>query len=241
MRPLILIHSQDPEFYLLFSHILNADGFASALSGSTEEALGFAIKRKPEAIILDCHKDDDEAPRLCTKLKEKGDTREIPVVALIGAEAESRHLDLLKAGIDESFTRPFAPVKLLAWLRTALAVPDTAYNENGELRHGAISLNQQTHRVHCNGREIHLPPIEFRLLQHLLLAPGRVWSREELMKAAWRQDASADLRSVDTHIARLRKSLKAVLGMDVIRTVRSAGYSLEDAGPRAPDIGEPAA
>ena len=87
-------------------------------------------------------------------------------------------------------------------------------------------LERQTHRTFFRQKEIVMPPIEFKLLRSLLAQPGKVFSREELVTAAWPEHAAAtDVRGVDVHIARLRKRLRASVGSDVIRTVRSAGYA----------------
>lgn len=230
MKPMILIHSNDADFYLVFSHILEADGFSCELAATASVTAAKSLESKPGAIILDSQDEDDGTLQLCVALKQHRDLRQIPVVALITASAAARHLEFLEAGIDECFVRPFAPARLLAYLRTTLDPAPPGDDGVAMLSHGGIQLNRQTHRVHCNGREIHLPPIEFRLLLHLLEAEGRICTREELMSAAWQvQDGSPDLRGVDTRIARLRKKLKDALEVDIIRTVRAAGYGLKDA------------
>jgi len=229
MKPLVLISSRDPEFYLLFSHILDVDGFASELAGSVREALRFAAERKPLAIILDVQPSGHTGTDLCARLKKQASTRNIPVAALVAPGGEAQHLGLLKAGVDEIFVRPFAPVKLLGFLHSKIARQSSANVKQGkrQLRYGGIEINEETFRVHCRGQEVYLPRIEFRLLRLLLESPGTVFSREELATAGWLEGLPADLRSVDVHIARLRKALKKVLHQDVIRTVRSAGYALE--------------
>lgn len=230
MKPLILIHSHDADFYLVFSHILEADGFSCELAAAASVTAAKSLESKPSAIILDSQDEGDGSLQLCMALKQHGDLRHIPVVALITASAAARHLEFLEAGIDECFIRPFAPARLLAYLRARLNPSPSEGDGAAMLSHGGILLNRQTHRVHCNGREIHLPPIEFRLLLHLLEAEGRVCTREELMSAAWQaHDGSPDPRGVDTRIARLRKKLKDALDTDLIRTVRAAGYGLKDA------------
>jgi two-component system phosphate regulon response regulator PhoB len=94
---------------------------------------------------------------------------------------------------------------------------------------GDISVDRAGHRVTRNGAEVHLGPTEFRLLDHFIQHPGRVFSREQLLDAVWGSDVYVETRTVDVHIGRLRKALSKGGGDDPIRTVRSAGYSL-DAG-----------
>ncbi|MEL0080050.1 MAG: winged helix-turn-helix domain-containing protein, partial [Rhodospirillales bacterium] len=87
-----------------------------------------------------------------------------------------------------------------------------------------------THRVQRSGQKIHLGPTEFRLLQHFMQRPGRVFSREQLLDAVWGHDIYVEMRTVDVHIRRLRKALNIEGNPDLIRTVRSAGYALDASG-----------
>jgi two-component system phosphate regulon response regulator PhoB len=93
-----------------------------------------------------------------------------------------------------------------------------------------ISMDLAAHRVHRDGAEIKLGPTEFRLLRHFLEYPGRVFSREQLLDAVWGRDVYVEPRTVDVHIRRLRKALNDNGKLDLIRTVRSAGYALEPEG-----------
>ncbi|OAP38640.1 winged helix-turn-helix transcriptional regulator [Sinorhizobium americanum] len=231
MKPLVLICSQDVELYLFLSHILGVDGFASEPAGDVKEALALADERELQAVVLDCAPTNATGSTICAGLKGEPRTGGLPVIALIGPGAENQYLDLLKAGIDESFVRPIAPAKLLDCLRTKLALPKPGSNgiENGSwLCCGSLEMKPDAHRVRGNGHDIHLGPIEFNLLRHLLEAPGKVFSRDELIDAAWPDNIHIGARTVDVHISRIRKALKTASPGSVIRTVRSAGYSLEE-------------
>ncbi|WP_245424659.1 winged helix-turn-helix domain-containing protein [Sinorhizobium sp. BJ1] len=92
----------------------------------------------------------------------------------------------------------------------------------------ATSRCLASHRVCCNGQQIHLGPIEFNLLCHLIENGGKVCSRDELIGAASPDNIYVDARTVDVHIARLRKALKSVSHRSVIRTIRQAGYATEE-------------
>jgi len=223
MKPLVLICSKDAELYLFLSHILEADGFTSEPAGGVKEALALADERELQAVVLDCGPASATGSTICTRLKGEPRTGNLPVIALIAPGAESQHLDLLKAGIDESFVRPIAPAKLLDCLRTKLALP----KPGSWLRCGSLEMKLDAHRVRGSGQDIHLGPIEFNLLRHLLEAPGKVFSREELIDAAWPDNIHIGARTVDVHISRIRKALRTVSPGGVIRTIRAAGYSLE--------------
>ncbi|WP_353646861.1 response regulator transcription factor [Mesorhizobium sp. WSM2239] len=230
MKPLIVIYSQDAEFYLVLSHILEVDGFASTLTGNVEETLELAAETQVQAVVLDCRPDNTVA-KACARLKQDPRTSALPVVALIAPGAEGQHIELLKSGIDECFVRPMAPGKLLDYLRSRLVAdrpPGPATEFGRLLSYGDIEMQLDTHRVRRNGREIVLGPIEFKLLRYMLENPEKVLSRDELIEFAWPGNVYVGARTVDVHISRLRKSLKEASHNDVIRTVRLAGYALED-------------
>ncbi|MEI8703059.1 MULTISPECIES: response regulator transcription factor [unclassified Mesorhizobium] len=230
MKPLVLICSQDAEFYLFLSHILEVDGFATEPAGGAKEALALADEREFRAVVLDCGPASITGSPICARLKRQPRTGGLPIIALIAPGAENQHLDLLKAGIDESFVRPIAPAKLLDCLRARLALTKRGANglENGGwLTCGGLEMKLDAHRVRGNGHDIHLGPIEFNVLRLLIEAPGKVFSRDELIGAAWPANIHVGARTVDVHISRIRKALKTASPGSVIRTVRSAGYSLE--------------
>ena len=228
MKPTVLVYSADPDFLLVFGHILSAAGFQSTpvrdLAG-IEQARG----AQPIALVMDCQARDRGAAKLCARLKAS--QAGIAIAALMAPKADALHAEMLTAGVDESFARPFAPERLLTWLRTQLENdPVTLETDTGDMVHGDFRLERRTHRIVFRGEEVALPPIEFRLLRHMMADPGAVFSREALIKAAWPENAeNADPRAVDVHVARLRKRLSSAIGQDVIRTVRSAGYAFAPA------------
>ena len=229
MKPLIAICSHDAEFYLMLSHVLAVDGFTSALASNIDEMFELAAGTPVQAWVLDCRPDNQMAASV-GRLRQDPRTSGLPVVALIAPGAENQHIELLKSGIDEGFVRPLAPAKLLAFLHEKLATgrksglqPEDATS----LHYGDIDMQLDTHHVRCNGSEIALGPIEFKLLRYMLANPEKVHSREELIEAAWPSSVFVGPRTVDVHISRLRKSLKRASNSDMIRTVRLGGYALE--------------
>ncbi|MER9159384.1 response regulator transcription factor [Mesorhizobium sp. M0778] len=233
MKPLVLICSEDLEFYLVHSHVLQVDGFRIELARSVEEALALASEREPQAVVLDCQPASSTGSTICAQLKAECRNGGLLVIALIAPGAGNQEFDLLKAGIDESFVRPIAPAKLLDCLRAnlALAKPGSNGIANGGrlLRCGSLEMNVDARRVRGNGQDIHLGPIQFKLLRHLLETPGMVFSRVELKNAAWGEKIHVGERTVDVHISRIRKELERTSAGSVIRTIRSDGYSLEEA------------
>jgi two-component system phosphate regulon response regulator PhoB len=229
MKPLIVICSHDAEFYLMLSHVLAVDGFISALASNIDEMFELAADTPVQAWVLDCRSDNQMAASV-SRLRQNPRTSGLAVVALIAPGAENQHIELLKSGIDEGFVRPLAPAKLLAYLHWRLGPgrksgvqPDGAM----ALHYGDIEMQIDTHHVRCNGSEISLGPIEFKLLRYMLENPEKVHSREDLIQAAWPRNIYVAPRTVDVHISRLRKSLKGSSHSDTIRTVRLGGYALE--------------
>ncbi|MDF2389463.1 response regulator transcription factor [Nostoc ellipsosporum NOK] len=230
MKPLVMICSEDAEFYLVFGHILEEAGFASELAGGVEEAVRQASERRLLAVVLDCQQPGTGGPEICARLKGEPRSCALPVAALIAPGAESQHFALLKAGIDEIFVRPFAPAKLLDYLRAkSSAAPSASHGEDDQsLNFGDLKIRLASHKVRCSGQTLHLGPIEFNLLRYLIENRGKVCSRDELIEAVWPGSLDVDARTVDVHISRLRKTLKTVWPGNVIRTIRSAGYATEE-------------
>lgn len=227
MKPLVLIVSQDPEFFLIFSHILEVEGFSCALAEGPDDAVRLVTTGTSAAVIVDCQAGDQTAILLCARLKQGGATHQIPVAALVSPKADIPHLEFIKAGIDECFIRPFAPARLIAYLRNVgMRRTDPSIGLGEKLSYGQLQLGLDTFTVRYDQQDVRLPPIEFRILRHLMRWPGKVFDRQELSDAGWPENDPADERSVDVHIARLRKLLKQASDKDLIRTVRSAGYSL---------------
>ncbi|PBB23978.1 transcriptional regulator [Mesorhizobium sp. WSM4308] len=227
MRPLVLISSQDPDFFLVFGHILSVAGFDTQLMTEDKEVTRLIEVAKPLAVILDCHPGDRAIAKQCVRLKSTAATNATPVAGLVAPRSGKLHLDLIKAGVDEIFSRPFPPDQLLTWLHGKAGLARLSRETGtGDLVQGDFRLERATHRTFFKQKEITMPPIEFKLLRSLLANPGKVIGREELVATAWPEHAAAtDVRGVDVHIARLRKRLRAAVGSDVIRTVRSAGYA----------------
>ena len=132
----------------------------------------------------------------------------------------------LDTGADDYLTKPFSMTELLARLRAVLRRIRPSLAED-VVHVGDIEMDRAAHRVRRNGVEVHLGPTEYRLLDHLIQHPGRVFSREQLLDAVWGSDVYVEARTVDVHVGRLRKALNVEGAGDPIRTVRSAGYSLD--------------
>jgi len=139
---------------------------------------------------------------------------------------ESDRIRGLDTGADDYVTKPFSPRELLARVSAVLRRVRPAL-AGRLLAYADIEMDVQAHRVRRGGKPVQLGPTEFRLFRHFMEHPGRVFSRERLLDAVWTHAADIDARTVDVHVRRLRKALNTGGLPDLIRTVRSAGYSLD--------------
>ena len=224
---LVIIHTSDPDFYILMSHILAVAGFRVLLAENFD-AVAASDVSAVVAVLVDTGDNIDGGTRFCIALKANPATAQLPLLALIPARNEHSYLSLLKAGIDEAIVRPVSPERILSYLRAILGTAKGATMPSTPtrpvLRFGDIELDEQTRLVRCKSGCVELSPIEFRLLKRLLEAPGRVLSRADLIETAWPSNHHVNPRTVDVHIANLRRTLAQATGRTIIRTIRSNGY-----------------
>lgn len=237
-KPLILVCVDDIDFYYMLDHVLEAEGLETLLASGPEEIQELARDRRPGAILLDCRPRSFSAAEVCGRLKRDPRTRSIRIVALVSQGGKKDYVDIVKAGVDETLMRPVLPVQLVERLRAMFERSGDAHDrptsgqehsasERRRMEYAGVELSLDTHRVRRNGCNIHLGPIEFKLLCRLLQKPEQVLSRDELISAAWEPKVYVGPRTVDVHVGRLRKALKSVSDKDLIRTVRSVGYALD--------------
>lgn len=229
--PIVLIASVDPEYYLLLTHILETEGFRTLPCTDLLQLPTMAAEHRPAGIVLDCRIESSAAPETCAELRRSPATRTIPILALVPPDAERLHLELLKAGIDESLTRPFAPAQLVDLLRRMAGLqvqpPARASSAPGHLTVAGLELILDRHKLKRGSVVVALGALEFRMLLHLIRNPGQAFTRRQLIQAAWPEDAEVDIRTVDVHMGSLRKLIRPFANQVSIRTVRSVGYRLD--------------
>lgn len=229
LKPLILIVEDEADLVTLLSYNLEKEGFRVMTAGDGEEALLLAGEQTPHLVLLDWMLPLMSGLEVCRQLRRAPKTREVPIIMLTARGEEADKVRGLNSGADDYISKPFSPTELVARIRAVLrrAVPSLAEEL---LRYADITMDLAAHRVRRNGRDVHLGPTEFRLLRHFMQHPGRVFSREQLLDIVWGHDVYVEPRTVDVHIRRLRKALNEETELDMIRTVRSAGYSLDMKG-----------
>ncbi|MEO0398289.1 MAG: phosphate regulon transcriptional regulator PhoB [Pseudomonadota bacterium] len=225
-RTNVLVVEDEAAIATLLDYNLGKEDFDVAIAGDGEEALLKVEESQPDIVILDWMLPKISGIEVCRRLRSKSETRNIPVIMLTARSEEADRIRGLEQGADDYLTKPFSTNELIARVRAVLRRIRPALVED-EVTHGDIKMDRVAHRVWRDEKEIHLGPTEFRLLDHLIQHPGRVFSREQLLNAVWGSDVFVEVRTVDVHIGRLRKALNKFQQGDPIRTVRSAGYSLD--------------
>lgn len=229
MTPRILIVEDEAALVTLLRYNLEREGFAVSEATDGEEALLRAKEDKPDLVVLDWMLPLMSGIEVCRRLRRMPETRAVPVIILTARGEEADKVRGLEGGADDYVTKPFSPVELIARIRALLRRAQPGLSSE-TLEFADLSMDLAAHRVRRDGRLVHLGPTEFRLLHYLLRNPGRVFSREQLLDAVWGRDVYVEARTVDVHIRRLRKALNGDGEADLIRTVRAAGYALDQPG-----------
>jgi two-component system phosphate regulon response regulator PhoB len=226
MTPQVLVVEDEDALSALLQYNLDKEGYAVTVAGDGEEALVLIDEQQPDLIVLDWMLPKVSGVEVCRRLRARPETRNLPIIMLTARGEESDRIRGLDTGADDYVVKPFSMSELAARIRAVLRRIRPGLADD-RLHHGDIVVDRAAHRVRRADKEIHLGPTEFRLLDYLMQHPGRVFSREQLLDAVWGSDVYVEARTVDVHIGRLRKALNRDLNTDPIRTVRSAGYSLD--------------
>ena len=226
MKPFVLIVEDEDALATLLDYNFQKEGFDTAIAFDGEDALIQAQERVPDIIMLDWMLPKLSGVEVCRRLRRRKDTASIPIIMLSARGDESDRVTGLDYGADDYMVKPFSMTELFARVRALLRRTSPALLQD-IIKLGDIEVDTKAFRVRRADNAIHLGPTEFRLLDHLIRNPGRVFSREQLLDAVWGRDIYVEARTVDVHIGRLRKALKLKGRDDPIRTVRSAGYAFE--------------
>ncbi len=226
MQPYILVMEDEDALATLLQYNLEKEGYDVVVAADGEEGLVQIDERQPDLVLLDWMLPKVSGIEVCRRIRGRTETRNLPIIMLTARGEESDRVRGLDTGADDYLTKPFSMTELIARIRAVLRRirPGLADDRVG---HGDIVIDRVAHRVKRSGKEVHLGPTEFRLLDHFMRHPGRVFSREQLLDAVWGSDVYVEARTVDVHVGRLRKALNVEESANPIRTVRSAGYSLD--------------
>jgi two-component system phosphate regulon response regulator PhoB len=227
LPPRIMIVEDEEPLTLLLRYNLEAEGYLVDTVGRGDDAEVRLREAIPDLVLLDWMLPGLSGIELCRRLRQRSETQRLPVIMLTARGEETERVRGLATGADDYVVKPFSVPELLARVRALLrrASPERVANL---LEAGDISLDRETRRVRRAGRELHLGPTEFRMLEFLMEKPGRVFSRAQLLDGVWGLDSDIDERTVDVHVGRLRKAINRPRDRDPIRTVRGSGYSFDE-------------
>jgi two-component system, OmpR family, phosphate regulon response regulator PhoB len=225
--PRILVVEDEAALALMLRYNLEAAHYDVESVDRGDEAEIKLAENPPDLVILDWMLPGLSGIELCRRLRARSETRQLPVIILTALGEESDRIRGLNTGADDYIVKPFSVSELIARVGALLrrANPEKV---GSVLAFGELEMDREKRRVSRDGRSIELGPTEYRMLEFLMERPGRVFSREQLLDGVWGRDKYIDERTVDVHIGRLRKALNRRGEIDPIRTVRGAGYALND-------------
>lgn len=225
MKHLIMVVEDEEAIGLMLKYNLEKEGYDVVVESRGSRALSEVEKNQPSVILLDWMLPEMSGVEICKLIRSKPDIKNIPIIMLTAKGEEEDKIKGLSAGADDYVTKPFSIPELMARVKTQLRRAPEPQTEK-ELVFEDIKMDLVEKKVFRGENYIHLGPTEFRLLKMLLETPGKVFSREFLLKNVWGNNIYVESRTVDVHIRRLRRSLNEY-GPDYIRTVRATGYAID--------------
>jgi DNA-binding response OmpR family regulator len=221
-RGLVLVVEDEAAIADLLRLYLAREGYGVHVERDGRGGLAAARSRKPVAIVLDVGLPEMDGTEVCRRLRADGDW--VPVLFCTARDDEIDRVLGLELGADDYITKPFSPREVVARVKTVLRRVDGPPTGSAPLVIGRVAVDRVTHRVTVDSVEVELTATEFDLLERLMRAPGRVFSREQLLSEVWGYAAVVGTRTVDVHVAQVRAKLGDA---SPIRTVRGVGYSAE--------------
>ena len=221
----ILVVEDDKSLLPMITYNIEKNGFLVKSATNGEDALLLIKEEIPSLAIFDWMIPEPNGLELCKILRRKQETSNLPIIMLTAREEEEDRIRGLEYGADDYISKPFSPAELIA--RIKALIRRSTSSQNNILEFEDIKIFDNEHKVFRGKTRVHLGPTEYNLLKHLMENPCRVFSREQLLDSVWGHGIYVERRTVDTHIRRLRKSLNIEGKKNLIRTIRSSGYSID--------------
>jgi len=224
MPQTIMVVDDEPQIVRLVQAYLEEAGFRVVTASDGQEALHVARHEKPDLVVLDVLMPRMDGLEFTRRIRRE---RNVPIIMLTARAEETDRIVGLELGADDYITKPFSPREVVARARAVLRRAQATPEPSQALRVGPITLDRSTHTVTVSKRLADLTPTEFSILETLMITPGRVFSRAELLEAAQGIAFEAYERTVDAHIKNLRQKLELDPAHPrYILTVRGIGYRL---------------
>ena len=225
MNGRIFIIEDEPSIIQLIQHNLEKNGFIVSSSLNGNDGLKELKKFQPDLLLLDWMLPDLSGIEICKSIRKDNSFKSLPVIMLTAKGEEEDKIKGLDSGVDDYLTKPFSFNELMARMKAVLRRSNPNIVSDS-LEYEDLSLDRIEKRVFRDQQEIKLGPTEFRLLEFFLTNPKRVYSRDQILENVWPNNVNVESRTIDVHIRRLRQSVNLKNKKELIRTVRSSGYSL---------------
>ncbi|MEY3824174.1 MAG: phosphate regulatory protein [Pseudomonadota bacterium] len=222
----VLLVEDEKSIITLIKYNLEKEGFKVFCAETGEDALKIIKEKTLDVVILDWMLPDVSGIEVCRQIKKDKKLKNVPVLILTAKGEPDDKIKGLEVGADDYVTKPFNNKELLLRIKSLIKrskpslLEETATFKN-------LKINRITKKVFRDNIEIKLGPIEYKLIDFFIKSPQRVYSREQLLNNVWGDNINVESRTVDVHIRRLRKAINFENKIDLIRTVRSSGYSLD--------------
>jgi len=219
-----IVEDEEP-IITLIKYNLEKEGYKVSYSDNGNDGIKGIKNSLPDLVLLDWMLPDFSGVEICKNLKKDIKFKNIPIIMLTAKGEEEDKIKGLNSGADDYITKPFSFPELLARVKALLrrskpsVVVDIVEFED-------LKIDRMTRRVYRKKKEIHLGPKKYDLLNFFIKNPKRVYSREQILENVWSENINVENRTIDVHIRRLRQNINIIGVKELIRTVRSAGYSL---------------
>jgi two-component system phosphate regulon response regulator PhoB len=223
----ILVVEDDKSISDLITLHLKKNDFEYLVVHNGEDALSHLDNFMPDFIILDWMIPGLSGLEVLRRIRNKQEYKKLPILMLTAKNSEQDKIISFESGLDDYITKPFLPSELIARVKAILKRTSQSNQDQDNLIFNEIKINTVQKKAYRGDRRLNLGPTEFNILYFLLKNKQRVFSREQILNKIWPNQVNVELRTVDVHIRRLRKELNQNKDKDLIRTVRSAGYSLD--------------
>lgn len=224
MKTKILLVDDEPDIVEFLQYNLKQEGFDVIFAYDGKEALSKIIE-KPDLIILDIMMPVLDGYEVCKRIRATAGFEQTPIIFLTAKSGEVNEILGLELGASDYIQKPISPKKLVARVKSNLRKAEPAGDEKknpAKIKIGPLLIDREEYVIHIDGKETVFPRKEFELLYYLAHNPGRVFSRDTLLKDVWGTDVYVVDRTVDVHIRKIREKLDK--HMDLIETVKGVGY-----------------
>jgi len=226
MKAKVFLVEDEQSIVTLVEYSLKSEGYKVLISSNGEEALSEIKKEEPDIVLLDWMLPDLSGLDICKLLKKDEKFKHIPIIMLTAKGQEEDKVAALNAGADDYITKPFGNAEMVARINALLRRSKPGVVSD-KISYEDIVIDRLQRKVFRKKIEINMGPSEYKILDFLIKNPKRVYSRDQLLNNIWPDNINVEIRTVDVHITRLRKAINIEGTKELIRTVRSAGYSLD--------------